>query len=74
MQLNPSVILSGVFPDEVEKNGVEGSLAVSLCGECPEILRLRKPALSRRFAPLRMTFNFTSPIIRRSGICANVAR
>jgi hypothetical protein len=50
-----TVILSGVFLDEGEKNGVEGSRAVPLSGERPEILRLRKSPLSRRFASLRMT-------------------
>jgi hypothetical protein len=44
-----NVILSGVFLDEGEKNGVEGSLVVQ------EILRLRKTTLSLRLAPLRMT-------------------
>jgi hypothetical protein len=39
------VILSGVFLDEGEKNEVEGSHAVWLSGECPEILRLRNPTL-----------------------------
>lgn len=52
-----AVILSGVRPDEVGVNGVEGSHAVWLRGECPEILRLRKPPLSLRFAALRMTLN-----------------
>ena len=55
-------ILSGVRPDEGGANGVEGSHAVRLGGECPEILRLRKPPLHRRrcplrFAPLRKTSN-----------------
>ncbi len=44
------VILSVVRPEEGGANGVEGSLAVQ------EILRVRKPSLSLRFAPLRMTF------------------
>jgi hypothetical protein len=49
------VILSGVFLDEGEKNGVEGSREAWLNGELPEILRLRKIPLSLRLAPLRMT-------------------
>jgi hypothetical protein len=49
------VILSGVFLDEGEKNGVEGSCEIWLAGKLPEILRLCKSPLSRRFSTLRMT-------------------
>jgi hypothetical protein len=39
------VILSGVFLDEGEKNGVEGSPDIHLNGQLHEILRLRKSSL-----------------------------
>ena len=38
MQVINEVILSGVFLDNVEKKGVEGSLGVLLPDECSEIL------------------------------------
>jgi hypothetical protein len=39
------VILSGVFLDEGEKNGVEGSPDITPYGKLREILRLRNPTL-----------------------------
>jgi hypothetical protein len=49
------VILSGVFLDGGEKNGVEGSHVVHHSAKLHEILRLRKTPRSLRFATLRMT-------------------